>query len=172
MNEDRFWQVIADCNLREFDVEEWGSQLAAALKRLPPDEIIEWNHIFDRFAAAAYTADLIAACCLINTGAGSDGFYYFRCWLIGMGRSVYEAAVQNADSLADTVMDFVNPRRDAEAEIYWAAHHAWMAVTGQPDTAHYPARNEAAEFKGEDWDTESRPLRRKRLPRLSALYGE
>jgi len=139
MNEDRFWQITADCNLRDFDSEEWASRLTLALQRLPSDEIIEWNHIFDRLAAAAYTADLTAACCLINTGAGSDGFYYFRCWLIGMGRTVYEAAVKNPDSLADVV----NPRRDAEAEIYAAAHKAWMTVTGEPVTAAYPARNEA-----------------------------
>ncbi len=59
---------------------------------------------------------------------------------------------------------------DAEAEIYAAAHRAWMEVTGQPDTADYPARNEAAELIGEDWDFDDRAQMRKRLPRLASVY--
>ena len=167
MNEDRFWKIIADCNLTEFDTEEWAAQLTAALRKLHPDEINEWNHTFDRLAANAYKIDLMAACCMINLGAGDDGFYYFRCWLIGMGRSVYEAAVTDPDTLADVV----DPRRDAEAEIYAAAHRAWMIVTGNPDTADYPARNETAELQGEDWDIDDADLRQKRFPRLAALRG-
>jgi hypothetical protein len=114
----------------------------------------------------AYTVDLWGAAYLINGGASDDGFYYFRCWLIGMGRDVYEAAVANPDSLADAV----DPGTDAEAGIYAAAHQAWMAVTGRPDTDPYPARNESAVLRGEDWDFHDDDEVRRRLPRLADMY--
>jgi hypothetical protein len=131
-----------------------------------PDEIIEWNHIFDRLAAQAYTVDLWGAAYLINGGASDDGFYYFRCWLIGMGCDVYTAAITGTDSLADAVALGI----DAQAEIYAAAHGAWMTVTGRPDTDAYPARNERADLCGEDWDFDDKQEVRRRLPRLAAMY--
>jgi hypothetical protein len=167
MDEERFWRIIAKaCRSNPRKVEEWDERLQSVLDKLQPHEIIEWNHIFDRLAAQAYTVDLWGAAYLINGGASDDGFYYFRCWLIGMGREVYEAAVANPDSLADAVVQGI----DAEAGIYDAAHQAWMAVTSRPDTDPYPARNEAAELRGEDWDFNDDAEVLRRLPRLAAMY--
>jgi hypothetical protein len=167
MDEERFWKILSRaCRSNPRKAEEWDERLQAALEKLQPDEIIEWNHIFDRLAARAYTVDLWGAAYIINGGASDDGFYYFRCWLIGMGREVYEAAVANPDSLAEAVVQGF----DAEAEIYAAAHAAWMAVTGRPDTDPYPARNERAELRGEDWDFDDDAEVRRRLPRLAAMY--
>ncbi|MFO0821541.1 MAG: DUF4240 domain-containing protein [Gemmataceae bacterium] len=164
MDTTQFWKIIAKaCRSNPRKAEEWAGKLQAALEKLEPDEIIEWNHIFDRFAAEAYTVDLWGAAYLINGGASHDGFYYFRCWLIGMGREVYEAAVANPDSLADAVVVGV----DAEAEIYAAAQQAWMTVTGRPDTDPYPARNEGAELRGEEWDFDDDAEVQRRLPRLA-----
>ena len=135
------------------------------LKKLEADEIVQWNHLFDQLAKEAYTVDQIAACNLINGGAGDDGFYYYRCWLIGMGQEVYENALASPDSLADVVSgDY-----EAWAEIYAAAHRAWMAVTGNPDTAPYPARDETTELTGEDWDIDDQAEVARRLPKLSAM---
>lgn len=169
MNQVQFWDVIAKaCQFDVHQAEEWDQKLRAALMQFEPAEIVEWNHIFDRLAARAYTVDLWGAAYTINGGASDDGFYYFRCWLIGMGRDVYEAAVANPDSLADVV----EPGIDAEAEIYGAAHQAWIAVTGGLDTDPYPARNERAELQGKDWNFEDYDECRSRLPRFASLYLE
>ena len=85
-----------------------------------------------------------------------------------MGREVYEAAVANPDSLAGVVVAGI----DAEAEIYAAAHQAWMVVTGRPDTDPYPARNERADLRGEEWDFDDDDEVSRRLPRLAAIYQE
>src|SRR5262249_12560989 len=146
--------------------DEWDEKLQAALRQFEAAEIVEWNHHFDYLAAQAYTIDLWGAAYTINGGASDDGFYYFRCWLIGMGRDIYEAATANPDSLAEVV----DPKIDAEAEIYAAAHQAWMAVTGKADTEHYPARHESAELRGEDWDFDDDVEVRRRFPRLAAIY--
>ncbi|HTU16755.1 MAG TPA: DUF4240 domain-containing protein [Gemmataceae bacterium] len=169
MDQEHFWKIITKaCRSDPRSTEEWDQRLQVELKKLKPAEIIEWNHLFDRLAARAYTVDLWAAAYTINGGASDDGFYYFRCWFVGMGRDVYEAAVANPDSLAEAV----DPDIDAEAEIYAAAHQAWVAVTGRPDTDPYPARNEGAELRGEDWDHNDKEEVRRRLPRLAALYLE
>lgn len=169
MDEDRFWKIVAKaCGSNPREAEEWADRLQPALEKLEPDEIIEWNHIFDRLAARAYTVNLWGAAYVINGGASDDGFYYFRCWLIGMGRDVYELALADPDSLADVVVRDM----DAEAEIYAAAHQAWLAVTRNPDTAPYPARNEDAKLQGRQWDFDDDRQMRRRLPRLAALYLE
>ncbi len=169
MDEAKFWGIVAEaCRSDPRQADWWDRRLQVELEKLPPNEIIEWNHIFDRLAAQAYTVDLWGAAYHINGGASDDGFYYFRCWLIGMGRQVYEAAIANPDSLASAVV----PGIDAEAEIYAAAHQAWIAVTGRPDTDPYPARNERAEIRGEDWDFDDDEEFRRRLPRLAALYPD
>ena len=166
MDESKFWAIVAEaCRAVPHQADEWDHRLQAELMKLPPDEIIEWNHIFDRLAAQAYTEDLWGAAYIINGGASDDGFYYFRCWLICMGRDVYEAAIADPDSLADVVI----PKVHAYVETYAAAHNAWLAVTGRPDTDPYPARNEEAELRGEPWDFDDEAEARKRLPRLSAL---
>ncbi|QDV37343.1 DUF4240 domain-containing protein [Tautonia plasticadhaerens] len=167
MDQERFWGIIVRaCRSDAERAEQWDQALQAELEKLEPDEIIEWDHLFDRLAAEAYTIGLWGAAYAINGGASDDGFYDFRCWLIGMGRRVYEAALADPDSLADAAI----PGIDAEAEIYAAAHSAWMAVTGRPDTAPYPARNERAELRGEAWDFDDDEEVRRRLPRLAAIY--
>jgi hypothetical protein len=167
VDEAKFWDIVAKaCGSDPRQAEKWDRHLRSELKKFESVGIIEWNHIFDRLAARAFTVDLWGAAYLINGGASDDGFYYFRCWLIGMGRKVYEAAVADPDSLADVVV----PGIAAEAGICAAAHQAWMAVTGRPDTDPYPARNERAELRGEDWNFDDPEQVRQRLPRLAALY--
>lgn len=176
MNEETFWKIIRKachkyskkCGTVPRDIDEWDERLTEALEKLDAEDIIEWNHIFDRFAAQAYTRDLWGAAYLINGGASDDGFYYFRCWLIGMGKEVYEKAIENPDSLASVVGD----DEEAEAEIYAAAHQAWMNVTGNSDEAPYPARNEGAELQGDRWNFDDNEEVRRRLPKLAKLFIE
>jgi len=172
MDEAKFWTIIAvACRSDASHVEDWDESLRVELEKLTPAEIIEWDQIFDRLSARAYTVNLWGAAYLINGGASDDGFYYFRCWLIGMGRQVYEAAVAAPDSLASADLPALSAC-GAEAEIYAAAHRAWMAVTGRPDTDPYPVRSEHVELFGEDWDFGDDEQVRLRLPQLAALYCE
>jgi hypothetical protein len=172
MNEDQFWQVIERaCRADSRSSSLWHGRLVAELEQFPADQIVEWNHIFDRLASRAYTIELMAACYVMNGGAGDDGFYYFRCWLIGMGREVYSRALRDPDSLASVALPW-SSGIDSEAEIYAAAHAAWMRVSGEPDTAPYPARNESAELTGDDWDFDDPALMRQHLPKLAAFYQD
>ena len=167
MNQAQFWAILdRACESDPAVSEEWDSRITAELVALQADEIVEWNHLFDRSAAQACTADLWGAAYLINGGASDDGFYYFRCWLIGMGEAVYEAALANPDTLADRVSEGMV----AEAEIYAAAHNAWMKVTRSSPDDDYPARDETALMTGDRWDFDDVSEARRRLPRLSTIF--
>ncbi len=174
MTHDQFWQIIADaCRSDPYSAEEWHSSLSEALANLPANEIIEWDKIFDTLANRAYCTDLWAAAYLINGGASDDGFYYFRCWLIGMGKEVYCNAIVHPDSLADVVSpSWFAEGLDAEAEIYGAAYSAWKHVTGKSCESDYPVRTEFSTLVGDDWDFGNSSEMRRRLPRLAALYEE
>lgn len=67
MNLSEFWAIIAAaCPSDPRRADEWDGQLQAELMKIAPDEIVEWNHIFDRLAARAYTADLWGAAYIIR----------------------------------------------------------------------------------------------------------
>jgi hypothetical protein len=174
MTRELFWRIINECcGADPYSANEWDGRLTDALAELSPDEIIEWDKIFDQLAADAYRTDLWAAAYLINGGASDDGFYYFRCWLIGMGKDVYESAIADPDSLASVASpEWLREGIDAEAEIYAAAHRAWMRATGKGYDDEYPARNETATMVGDDWDFDDEVLMRKKLPRLWKLYED
>src|SRR5947209_6471566 len=98
MDEDRFWSILeAACppghppQIKCFDA------LKARLTELAPEEILEFRQQFDDRVGAAYKTDLWGAAYLINGGCSDDGFHHFRCWLVGMGRQVYEKALAKPD---------------------------------------------------------------------------
>ena len=102
----------------------------------------------------------------------SSGWLDFRCWLVAQGKQVYEAALVNADSLADVLeMD----------DICWTllgevGSAVWMAQTGRTEHDYHAELNKIRPevdevYRGEQWDTEEKEIRR-RLPRLAAMFLE
>jgi hypothetical protein len=170
VDDKRFWDIIAHACPHDAKA-DWYANLHALLVQLSPKEIVHFDWLFNAKTAAAYTVDLWGAAYLINGGASDDGFYHFRCWLVGMGKKVYEAALNDPDSLADILSP---DERFCEAGIGSAGLNAWHEVTGEPDTATpdsawlgpWPQEN----LKGKDWDYEDDEEVRSRLPRLAALY--
>lgn len=172
MDEKCFWDIIANAVPPGGDVEGHHEDLIELLSQCEPDEIISFGRRFDQLTQAAYTVDLWGAAYLINGGASDDGFYYFRCWLVGMGKKVYENALANPDTLADILP--LEAHLDAEAEIYAADRHAWErkglseASFEKAAGADIPATSQG--LQGEDWDFDDDDEVRRRFPRLAAIY--
>lgn len=63
-----------------------------------------------RVRNAAYSWDLWGAGYLLDGGMSDDGFEYFLAWLISQGQDIYQAALEDPDSLASvaTPFDVVN----------------------------------------------------------------
>jgi hypothetical protein len=176
MTRDEFWEHIRAT--RRDDPDAHVDRLVKRLAKLPPEEILDFEHWWGVAEAEAYFWDLWGAAYLINGGCSDDGFTDFRSWLILQGREVFEAAVRHPDSLSD-VLDGGD---EASCECY-PASRAWFEATGtERDEAGYDAYHAACvthEKKkpkakrrgmGRRWDFENDAQVRKRLPRLAAMY--
>jgi hypothetical protein len=129
MDQDRFWDLIGRTTQYEADPDRQLEALRTTLEELTPAELEAFESAFQRETRRAYSWDLWGAAYLINGGASDDGFEYFQRWLISKGRSVFERAVSDPDSLADMLApDF---QGDADFEEFAAvAGMVWSGKTG------------------------------------------
>jgi hypothetical protein len=130
MDKDQFWKLIEDAKAESGgECEVQVEILMRSLMRLPLEEIIAFDEVVYELRDVAYIWKLWGAGYLINGLCSDDGFEYFRCWLIAQGQMVFEAAVKDADSLADYVApDFA----DAECEdLLYVASHAYEQKMGR-----------------------------------------
>jgi len=163
MKVDDFWalieeHVIVDEGELELDA------LESALAKLAPEEIASFADIFTKLWLEAYGWELWGAAYLINGGCSDDGFDYFRAWLVGMGREVYEKALRDPDSLADVV--------DGEVECEEMLYVAGEAYEGATDGEELPPLEGDYPELGEGWDFEDSAEMRRRYPKLWAKFGE
>jgi uncharacterized protein DUF4240 len=167
----QFWQSV-DSTRGQPDRAE---QLAKLLEAYPPEDIVRFRLMYDDLMHAANKVDLWGAAHAINGGCTDDGFYYFREGLIELGRPVFEAAVQDPDSLAAVTAP---GERIQESEgLGNAPLMAWTAKTGGTEEAFYEAVDGADERtdrgdaeQGEWWDFDDAAEVRHRLPRLAAKH--
>ena len=109
MTSKRFWEIV-DQSAESGGPDRQAQALEQSLRKLSQTELPSFRDAYLRAHRAANHWDLWAAAYLINGGCSDDGFSYFRDWLIAQGQDVYEAALEDPDSLAD-VLD-----EDTEAE--------------------------------------------------------
>lgn len=178
MDHNRFWSLIEDARsasggdcARQVDV------LAEALQSHPPEEILDFRNFLGESLDRAYRYDLWGACYLINGGCSNDGFDYFLGWLIAQGRDVYQAALEDPDSLVShPQVASLDPRYGSLwCEQMLSIHdQAYKAVTGHEPPAEPEAEIAAAEsigLAGEDFDFDNQEDMRRRYPRLWARFG-
>jgi len=94
--------------------------LAEELHRMPADELLSFVRHFTEFYFRAYKWDIWAAAYIIHGGCSDDSFMDFRWTLISLGRRPFEAALADADSLADF---------DIKRE--WACFEGYQYVPGK-----------------------------------------
>ena len=167
MVEAQFWSVIESGGPDALDdPEQQLEAIQSELSQLSPNEVRDFYKLFNQKMAYAYDWNLWGAAYLINGGCSDDGFAYFRAWLISRGQRVYEAAVQNPDSL----VDIVDPERDDYEfeDIWYIAQDVYEELTGRE----MPSVNvsELIEPRGEQWDYHADEEITQRFPKLSKVY--
>lgn len=173
MDKPQFWQLMEDAKEKSGgDCEAEARQLQSLLVPLPAEEIAAFDRIFNALRAAAYRWDLWGAAYLINGGCSDDGFEYFRWWLIGQGKAMYEAALADPDSLADLIQDNI-VWSDGEVEcedIGYAAMAAYQEKTGQKMPAEEYSHE--SEPDGVEWNEEELDALFPRIVAKVNLYAE
>ncbi|MET8458546.1 DUF4240 domain-containing protein [Streptomyces parvulus] len=171
MDETEFWELIdAAREGSDGDPEDQADLLVDRLLTMDPDLVLDFARHFEARYNRACTWDLWGAAWVLLGGASDDAFDFFRCWLIGQGREVYEGAVHEPDSLAELLDDFDEELDGDGEELGYAADEAYEQLTGTvaPDLGIAPA---PAEPLGTALDLENDRALAGRLPRLWERFG-
>ena len=163
MQLDQFWQFVEAAKAKaDGNTEARVDALRDVLSGLGPAELQSFQNHYDRLICLAYRWDLWGAAYIINGGCGDDGFRYFRDWLISEGKSVFEAALKDPDSLAD--LPHVDP---AELEAFNYVAHELYEQKGAGKLA-FDHSAESPEPAGSPWDEDEVGSL---FPRLDAKYA-
>ncbi|MET8164740.1 DUF4240 domain-containing protein [Streptomyces sp. NPDC057456] len=173
MDETEFWELVdASREAAGGDPEEQADLLVERLLRLDPESVLDFARHFESRYNRAYRWDLWGAAWLLLDGASDDAFDFFRCWLIGQGREVFEGALHgDPDSLADLLDDFDEEIDGDAEELGYAADEAYEQLTGTvaPDLGIPPA---PAEPEGTPVAFENEGALAERYPRLWQRFKE
>lgn len=101
MDTAHFWKII-DYGFEKgkFDNEIKAHTILEQLIQLTPEQIQEFEIIFQQMNKKASTQGNFAAHTIIEGGSSDDRFFYFRCWLISLGKKNFDSAIKNPDYLA------------------------------------------------------------------------
>jgi hypothetical protein len=101
----RFWEIITVSQKRsKGDQHAQYDALEEQLRALPVEEIAEFSTYFIDCMGRADCNEVYAAAAIIDGfWVSDDAFTYFLEWLVAQGEKVFEAALENPDSLADVV---------------------------------------------------------------------
>jgi hypothetical protein len=169
MDQKMFWTIVDRSREKAGGAPDAHSKtLEAALLELDADDIEAFDRMFRSYLAQAYSWDLWGAAYIIGGGCSDDGFTDFRAWLISKGQAVYEAALRDADSLADVVGETDG---DAQFEEFtYAASKAWeQKLNKAPEDFPWEDSGQAAEPSGEPWDEDDDALAA-RFPKLFSRF--
>ncbi|MER6504407.1 DUF4240 domain-containing protein [Streptomyces sp. NPDC001455] len=134
MDETEFWEIIDSTREdAEGDPEDQADLLVERLVRLDPEAVLDFARHFEARYNRAYRWDLRGAAAVLLGGAGDDAFDFFRCWLIGQGREVFEGALHDPDALADLLDDFDEEIDGDGEDLGYAADEAYEQLTGVVD---------------------------------------
>jgi hypothetical protein len=166
MDDAAFWQLIADTRAASGnDTGQQSDLLEERLSRLPAKQIVDFARIRHRLDQQAYTWSIWGAAYVIDDGCSDDCFRDFRAYLISLGRTPYEAALRNPDSLAPVVQDAEQGDWENADNV---APDAYDSVAG----SEIPTGNSdlSGNPRGKPWDDGAQGALVQRYPALAARF--
>ena len=98
ISEIQFWTVIDQARAGRPASADPG-RLGEILSRFDDDGVLEFGHMFYEKVCDLNQWHLWGAGYVIAGGMSDDGFHYFRSWIIGKGKDVFEIAMKDPDEL-------------------------------------------------------------------------
>lgn len=159
MNADEFWGIISTTKKNSSGkYEKQQAELKKELLKLTAIEILEFDNKFRTLRGEAYNWNFWAAAYIINGGCSDDCFSDFRGWLIGQGKTIFESAIQDIETLSE-----LNETNDGDWEgLSYIPTEAYEKKTGN-DMPNGIREN--VEITGVEWNEEGDDLKNK-FPKL------
>lgn len=186
MDTDAYWQLVDEARTRArgrrpadtpLDAEDVAEALKDLLVERGTEATLAADAAYDEVVAGAYGNRLWGAAYVIGGGCSDDGFDYFLGWLVAQGRTVFDRAVADPDSLADVVDE--NTTAECE-DMLSAAWDAYQELTGDepppPDDDEAPFDATGVDGAADqvddeaEWDFDDDDEMRARYPRLAAAF--
>ena len=101
LNDKRFWEIIDSTVKNGISLDKQAALLKNELMALDEKELVGFRYNFFKFMNNSYRSQLWAVAYIVMGGCSDDGFDYFRMWLITRGKKVFDAALENPDSLCN-----------------------------------------------------------------------
>lgn len=102
MDTNYFWKIMDySFDIAKFDNALKQQTILDQLTKLTPQQIVDFEIIFQQMIDKSNTWNNIAAQTIIEGGSSDDIFYYFRCWLISLGKNNFYETLKNPDYLAN-----------------------------------------------------------------------
>ncbi|MFE5873095.1 DUF4240 domain-containing protein [Streptomyces roseifaciens] len=172
MDETEFWELIdITREAAEGDAEDQADLLVERLMQLDPERVVDFARHFESRYNRAYLWDLWGAAAVMLNGASDDVFDYFRCWLIGQGREVFEGAMHDPDRLAELLEDFDEEVDGDGEDLGYAADEAYEQLTGA-ETPDLGLPDQPTEPLGTPVDPEDEAALAERFPALWERFRE
>jgi len=106
MEVEQFWKLVEKAHQNSQGAPHKQAELLVnELAKLSEADILSYQSILEDMVDKAYIGELwdVAFILASDWGCSDDGFEYFRAWLIGQGKNVYEKALSDPESLVDVV---------------------------------------------------------------------
>ncbi|MBT2572051.1 DUF4240 domain-containing protein [Planococcus sp. ISL-110] len=176
MTDDQFWEMLDTAHRKGEDLEEQLEWLIGRLAKKPVHDIIRFDSHFNRYYYKSYTSDLWAAAYIVMGGCSGDSFDYFRAWLLFLGKTAYEDAIRNPESIIPYLQKLDEDVPEFEDFLYCAS----MAFEEKTDLDQEEYLNLHWRLSGDDykqpdldfgWDEEDEEGLCRKFPQLWQLYG-
>ncbi len=180
MDRDQFWVIVdraregVDDTWTGEGAEEVAARVGSHLAHLGREAAVAFHLRYDALGTESYDWNLWGAAYLMKGGCSDDAFDYFRGWLLAQGRSTWERALRDPDTLAELGID---PDDDfLECEDMLGVGHAafdrdedfYAAINTA--RAELPSNTFNRPLLGDDFDHEDDSEVRARYPRLAEIY--
>lgn len=163
MTDDKFWSLIEQARGGLPESAD-SHRLTTVLRPLSTDEIAAFGLMFYEKICDLNAWRLWGAGYVIAGGMSDDGFHYFRSWIIGKGRRVFDLALVNPDELGPDIDD-----QDVDNE---ALEYACLDLLEERGVTDDP-RDKSSRFA--DGDPSGTAFDEQKVhaafPKLNALFG-
>jgi hypothetical protein len=162
MTEERFWAIIDEARGGSY-ASASPESLKQLLSHLPDSEVSAFGHMFYEKLCELNFWQLWAAGYIIVGGMGDDHFHYFRSWILGKGKDLFDLAMKDPDAIGPLI-----DNRDVDNELLEYVAVEIMEERGGSDPRDLNDRHPDDEPRGEAFDEDDLATV---CPKLAAQFG-